>query len=212
MREVKEIEEEEGVVPVAAPVTVVRKPVPRTKQNERQPSPTFPDRRGGADRARGSRDRSSAASRRARARARRRAFPVAHHRRSPRVSVDAPLGPRPTPLDPTPIGGVPSSRPRDVRASLRRPIGAADENPATRSKTPRVSARPRSTPRVSLTKLTFFSPLSIFFFRWGTFTASRGLGGMMEIGGKAPETTTCSSATTSTAGTTPWRRCARCWR
>ena len=68
---VKEIlAKEENVVPVAAPVTVVRKPVPRTKQNER-PSLSHVSRSTGWRRspARGSRDRSSAASRRARARA-----------------------------------------------------------------------------------------------------------------------------------------------
>ena len=115
---VKEIlAKEENVVPVAAPVTVVRKPVPRTKQNERPSSHVSRSTGWRRSPARGSRDRSSAV-----VPTRARACPAAGPSPSPTTAgprafrwtrLSAPAPPLSTP---PPIGGVPSSRPRDVRA------------------------------------------------------------------------------------------------
>ena len=121
---VKEIlAKEENVVPVAAPVTVVRKPV--REQNKTSPStlPRFPIDGWRRSPARGSRDRSSAASR-ARARVpRRRASPsptAAGPRafRWTRLSAPAPLS------TPRPIGAYP---PPD-RATCARVASAPDRS------------------------------------------------------------------------------------
>ena len=80
--------------------------------------------------------------------------------------------PAPPLSTPRPIGGVPSSRPRDVRA---RRFSARSELPMKiprRARIPRVSARPRSTTPRLAHETDPFSPLSIFFFRLGTSTAS----------------------------------------